>query len=116
MELLERVIWGSCDKKVPVKLKNKLYKTVIRPTLVYGSECWALHRAEQQRMHTAEMKMLKWIQGNTRKDRITNEKFHDDAMVKPITTYVTQKRLLWYGHVMRRDKCYKASNNVEGGR
>ena len=24
-------------------------------------------------------------------------------MVKPITTYVTQKRLSWYGHVSRRD-------------
>ena len=34
-----------CDKKVPVKLKNKLYKTVIRLILIYGSECWALHRA-----------------------------------------------------------------------
>ena len=25
-------------------------------------------------------------------------------MVKPITTYVAQKRLSWYGHVMRRDE------------
>ena len=81
-----------CDKKVPVKLKNKLYKTVIRPTC----ECWALHRAEQQRMHTTEMKMLRWIQGKTRKDRIRNEKFRRDAMVKLITTYVTQKHLSWY--------------------
>ena len=24
-------------------------------------------------------------------------------MVKPITTYVTQKRISWYGHVMRRE-------------
>ena len=24
-------------------------------------------------------------------------------MVKPITTYFTQKRLSWYDHVMRRD-------------
>ena len=24
-------------------------------------------------------------------------------MVKPITTYVAQKRLSWYGHVMRRE-------------
>ena len=24
-------------------------------------------------------------------------------MVKPITTYVTQKRFSWYGHVMRRE-------------
>ena len=92
-----------CDKKFPVKLKNKLYKTVIRPTLIYGSECWALHRAEHQRMHTTEMKMLRWIQGKTRTDRIRNEKFRSDAMVKPITTYVTQKRLSWYDHVLRRD-------------
>ena len=25
-------------------------------------------------------------------------------MVKPITTYVAQKRLSWFGHVMRRDE------------
>ena len=36
-------------------------------------------RAEQQRMHTTEMKMLRWIQGKTRKDRIRNEKFSSDA-------------------------------------
>ena len=102
VELLERVI---CDKKVPVTVKNKLYKTVISPTLIYGSEWWALHRAEQQRMHTTEMKMLRWIQGKPRKYRIrTNEKFRSDAMVKPITTYVTQKRLSWFGHVMRREE------------
>ena len=65
---------------------------------------YLLHTAEQQRMHTTEMKMLRWIQGKTRKDRIRNEKFRSDAMVKPITTYVTKKRLSWYGHVMRREE------------
>ena len=54
-------------------------------------------------MHTTEMNMLRWIQSTTWKDRIGNEKFWGDAMVKPITNYVTQKRLSWYGHVMRRD-------------
>ena len=54
-------------------------------------------------MHTTEMKMLRWIQGKTRKDRIRNEIFRSDAMVKPITTYATQKRLSWYGHVMLRE-------------
>ena len=77
-----------CDKKVPVKLKNKLYKTVIRPTLIYGSECWALHKAEQQRMHTTEMKMLRWIQGKTRKDRIRNKKLMQWSSQ---SSHVTQK-------------------------
>ena len=31
------------------------------------------------------------------------KEFRSDAMVNPITTYVAQKRLSWYGHVMRRE-------------
>ena len=55
-----------------MKLKSKLYKTVVRPAMVYGSECWALYKKEEQRLHTTEMKMLRWSQGKTRKDRIKN--------------------------------------------
>ena len=64
-----------------------------------------------------DMKMLRWIQGKTRKDRIRNEKFRSDAIVKPITTYVAQKRLSRYGHVMRREDTNVAKHdNNEGGR
>ena len=56
-------------KKVPIKLKSKskLYKTVVRPAMVYGSECLALCKQEEQRLHTTERKMLRWSQGKTRK-------------------------------------------------
>ena len=43
-------------EKVPVKLKSKLYKTVVRPTMVYGSECWALRKQEEQRLQTTEIR------------------------------------------------------------
>ncbi len=33
-----------CDKNVPVKLKDEVYKTVIKPTMTYGAECWRLER------------------------------------------------------------------------
>ena len=33
-----------CAKKVPVKLKHNIYKTVIRPTMTYGAECWTMKR------------------------------------------------------------------------
>ena len=33
-----------CDKKVPEVLKNKIYKTAIRPAMTYGGECWAIRK------------------------------------------------------------------------
>ena len=30
-----------CDRKMPVELKDKVYKTIIRPAMTHGSECWA---------------------------------------------------------------------------
>ena len=94
------------NKKVPMKLKSKLYKTVVRPAMVYGSECWAQRKQEEQRLHTTEMKMLRWSQGKTRKDRIKNEPIRGIARATPIKSVLTQKRLSWYGHVMRREETH----------
>ena len=70
------------DKKVPVKLKNKLSKTVVRPAMVYGSECWALRKQEEQRSYTTEIIMLRSSQGNTRKVRIKQIKIDHQRKCK----------------------------------
>jgi hypothetical protein len=33
-----------CDPRVPLKLKGKFYKTMIRPAMLYGAECWPTKR------------------------------------------------------------------------
>jgi hypothetical protein len=58
-----------CDK-VPNKLKGKFYRTVIRLAMLYGAERWATKGQHIQKMSVAEMRMLRWICGHTRKDRI----------------------------------------------
>ena len=30
------------DRRIPLKLKEKFYKTAIRPTILYGTECWTI--------------------------------------------------------------------------
>jgi hypothetical protein len=32
------------DKRVPQKLKGKFYRTMIRPAMLYGAECWPTKR------------------------------------------------------------------------
>ena len=49
-----------CDKKVPIKLKDKVYKTVIKPTMTYGAECWAVRKNDENRLHVEKMRMLRW--------------------------------------------------------
>ena len=51
-----------CDKKVPVKLKHTIYKTVIKPTMTYGAECWTMKKKDEMLMNKTEMRMLRWIQ------------------------------------------------------
>ena len=89
-----------------MKLQSTLYRTVARPAMVYGSECWSLRKPEEQRLHTTEMKMLRWSQGKTRKDRIKNETIRGNAKVSPTNSVLTQKRQSWYGHVMRREETH----------
>jgi hypothetical protein len=88
-----------CDKKVPNKLEGKFYRTVIRPTMLYGAECWATKGQHIQKMSVAEMWMLHWICGHTRKDRNINDDIRDKLVVAPIQEKLVQHRLRWFGHI-----------------
>ncbi|XP_026378311.1 uncharacterized protein LOC113272727 [Papaver somniferum] len=49
-----------CDRKVPLKLKGKFYKSTIRPSMLYGAECWAINSRDTLRLKSTEMRMLRW--------------------------------------------------------
>jgi len=91
-----------CDKKVPQKLKGKFYRTAIRPAMLYGAECWPTKRRHVQQLSVAEMRMLRWICGHTRMDRVRNDDIRDRLGIAPIEEKLIQHRLRWFGHVQRR--------------
>ena len=45
-----------------MKIKGKVYRTVVRPALMYGAESWALKKAQEKKLEVAEMRMLRWMQ------------------------------------------------------
>ena len=79
-----------CDKKVPVKLKHKIYKTVIKPTMTYEAECWTMKKIDEMLMNTTEMRMLRWIQGVSLREHNRNEEIGEAATVQPIATHLIQ--------------------------
>ena len=91
-----------CDKKVPLKLKGKFYRTAIRPAILYGTECWAAKGEHEHKLSVAEMKMLRWMSGHTRLDKIRNEDIRERVGVAPIVEKMVESRLRWFGHVRRR--------------
>ena len=92
------------DKKMPMKLKMKIYKTVIRPVLLYGGETWALRRKEEQLLERTEMRMIRWINGISLRERIESEDIRKMCGICSIKHKAREARLRYFGHVMRREE------------
>nr|XP_016502814.1 PREDICTED: uncharacterized protein LOC107820961 [Nicotiana tabacum] len=91
-----------CDKKVPPELKGKFYRAMVRPAMLYGAECWPVKNSHIQKMKVAEMRMLRWMWGHTRLDKIRNEDIRAKVGVTPIDDKMREARLRWFGHMRRR--------------
>jgi len=61
-----------CDKKIPLRLKGRAYRMVVKQALLYGAEYWPIKKSRVQRMTVAEIRMLHWMCGHTRFDGIRN--------------------------------------------
>ena len=73
---------------------------------MYGIQTLAVTKAQERKMQVAEMKMLRWSLGITRKDRVRNEEIRTVVKVGDITEKMQETRLRWLGHVVRRDDEY----------
>ncbi|KHJ40548.1 hypothetical protein D918_09383 [Trichuris suis] len=101
----------SFDKKLPRKLKSE----------VYGSECCAITKKYEQRLSVMETTMLRRTIGISKLEHIPNETIRLSMGVAPIVDKVREKRLRWFGHVLRREDIHPLKRlllhaEIEGNR
>jgi Reverse transcriptase (RNA-dependent DNA polymerase) len=95
-------IW-NCNR-LAMGIKVQVYKAMVLPVLLYGSESWTMRKQDENRVLVAEMSWLRKIAGISRLQHIRNEEIrkitgNEETAVDKIKI----RRLQWFGHVSRMD-------------
>ena len=72
--------------------------------MLHGAETWPVKKVQEKKLDVAEMKMLRWMCGVTKMDRIRNERIRGTTKVVEVSKKAQERRLMWYGHVVRREE------------
>ena len=102
-----------CDRRLPARVKGKVYSSVVLPAMMHGLETVGVTEKQVEEMEVAEMKMLRFAMGVTRKDKIRNEYIRGTVKVEQLGMKMREGRLRWYGHVIRRDQDYVRKKMME---
>ena len=99
---LRKTIWSS--RNISRNLKVRLYRALILPIAIYGSETWTTRDKEMDTLLVFEMKCLRTILGVTWRDRLRNDDIRQRlGLSTNIRDVVVSQRLRWFGHIVRSD-------------
>jgi hypothetical protein len=84
------------------KTKIRLFRTLILPILLYGSETWTLLKSDMNKLEVSQMRCLRQILGVSLRDRHRNETIRIRCDHQPsVEEQIQKRRLRWFGHVCR---------------
>ena len=55
----KRVSGILCDRRISLRVNGKVYKTVVRPEMMYSAETWAVKKAQVKKLDVTEMRILR---------------------------------------------------------
>jgi len=78
--------------------------------MFYGSECWAINKADIQRIDAVDQRCLRRIVDIRCHDFVRNADIRRTTNQPPLTFVITSRRLTFFGHIARMDE------NADGSR
>ena len=89
-------------RRFPLKLKGPVYKSNVRPAILYGSETWSLMESEMGILQRTERCMVRAMCGVQLKD-IKRSKDLMLGLNGTIDLLAIANSVCWYGYVLRRE-------------
>jgi len=97
-----RKIWKN--NRISLKVKMRLYESVILSTLLYIAELWPLTVTLSKRLDAVHHRWLRSILGFSWKDKATSEEVRARTGQQSILNTLSGRRLRWLGHTIQMDQ------------
>jgi len=92
-------------KTINRKHKVTMYKTLIKPVLIYGVETWVLSKVDELRLGVFERKILRRIYEPICEEAVWRSRYNKELFrlydEADLVTTIKISRLRWAGHVMQ---------------
>ena len=92
------------NKGIPLARRDMVFDACIRSVMLYGGETWALTKRIESVLVGCDRRMLRYMAGITRRDRVSSEEVARRCGVGMLRDALLRRRLGWFEHVERRDK------------
>ena len=103
--------WSACNdlhriwvSDLHVNMKIDIFKTLIEPILLYGSETWTLTSKQQQRVDSTYTRLLMRVKNISWKRHPTKQQIYNN--LTPVSNIIKRRRIQFAGH------CFRASNEM----
>ena len=114
-EITQRIIKGRnmiralnsilCDKNMKKETKKRMYESLVKPTITYGSEVWDVSQKNKKKLLSTEMDFLRRSCRVSRFEHIRNNVIRERMdLEKSIIESIDKKQLTWFGHVKRMEE------------
>ena len=95
-------------KNISRKTKCSMYRTLIKPVLLYGSESWVVLEKDASLLRIFERKVLRTIFGPINENGVFRRRYNFELEAiygKPdIICDIKRNRLRWFGHIIRMNE------------
>ncbi|XP_044749727.1 uncharacterized protein LOC123310328 [Coccinella septempunctata] len=96
---LNNTIWKN--RNLRMETKTPIYKTTIRPIMIYTAETRPDTFKTRRLLETTEMRVLRRITGKTMRDRERSENIRRECKTKNINESVKGRKMEWNRHIGR---------------